>query len=196
MKTASMKEPWPSNKRGQCLVAAMVALILGATSGCMQVGSDAQALRDGALSSLRAGCDQQFELGVGFVTLGAARMALQAADLDPEVRLVLDAVRGLEVGIYRCAAKDPALRSATLMQNADAAMQPRGWERMITVLQKRELVLVYVPTNMSSSKDVKVCLLTHKEGDLVLVSARSNLEPLLSLAARQTNRAGLEAKAL
>jgi hypothetical protein len=196
MKTASMKKPRLIIKPGRSLVAAILVLILGTASGCMQVGRDAQALRDGALSSLRAGCDQQFELGVGFVSLTAARMALQAADLDPEVRLVLDAVRGLEVGIYRCAAKDPALRGATLMRNADAAMHPRGWERLITVLKNSELVLVYVPTQMSSSKDVKVCILTHKDGDLVLVSARSNLEPLLTLAARQANRAGMESKSM
>jgi hypothetical protein len=178
------------------MVLGALGLVLVGTSGCMRVGHDVQALRDGVLGSLSNSADQQFELGLGPLTLGAARWGLQKVDLDQDVRLVLNSVRGVEVGIYRYPKTKLTRSNQSLLANADAAMRPRGWERLVTVMRGGDSVLVYVPSMMRSSKDVRLCILTQKEGDLVLISARSNLEPLLALASRHANRMPPEQSAM
>lgn len=177
---------------GHCMALGIFALLLGLTPGCMRVSHDTQALRDAILGPEASCCDQQFELGLGTATLGAARLCLQGVEIEPDVRLLLDSVRGVELGIYRCGKKNFARGGTSTHTKADAVMRPRGWERLITAIHGRETVLVYIPSSMHSSKDVKVCIITHREAGLVLVSARSNLDPLLELASRRANQQAME----
>jgi len=164
---------------GPALVLALLAVSL---TGCLKVGSDAAALRNSLTKSDATAWDKQIEIGVGRLTLFAARAGLSFVDLPAEARTVLGAVHGAEVGIYRRHTRARGLDHSAMLSSADEAMSARGWDRLVTVANRHELIAVYVPDKAGMTREVRVCLAVVKEGELVLASARSDLEPLLALA--------------
>jgi hypothetical protein len=184
-----------SEKRGWAPhLAHFLAAILAVTSlsGCLRMSSDAQALRDSVMNHAQGQWEERFSLGVGPVTLGLARLGLRWVDLDPEARLAVDSIKGADVGVYHCSQRQAASSFARVLEDADRVMRPRGWERIVTVQHRQELVMIYLPAQIQSVREVKICGLTQQGGDLVVASARSKLEPLLELAARQTNKMSRE----
>jgi hypothetical protein len=130
------------------------------------------------------------ELNVGGGTLGLARAGLAFLDLPAEARAVLSAVRGGEVGVYQLVKGN--LDRAGLLNSADHDMSARGWERVVGVVNARELVAVYLPSDLHSGRDVRLCVMVLDGEDLVVVAARGNLEPLLELARSQSQWPALE----
>jgi hypothetical protein len=159
-----------------------LALLAIGLTGCFKVSSDAQALRDSMMKSVSGEWDEEIEIGVGAFTLNLARAGLAFADLDPEVRTVLNAVRGAEVGVYRLQKARRKLDHAGMLANADKAMDTRGWDRVVGVMNRRELVAVYVPKEIRSARNVKACVVVLNGREMVVASARSNLEPLMEMA--------------
>jgi hypothetical protein len=162
--------------------ALMVALLSVGLTGCFRVGSDAQALRDSVMKSTSGNWDEEIEIGVGALTLGLARAGLSFVDVDPEARTVLDAVRGAEVGVYKLRSGRKTMNRSAILAAADKAMDARGWDRVVGVMDGREFVAVFVPKKLSSPRNFKVCVLVLNGGEMVVASARSNLEPLMELA--------------
>jgi hypothetical protein len=150
------------------------------------MNSDAGALRDSVMKSSTAEWEQDIELGVGPITFYLARAALAVAELDPDARTALNAVRAVEVGVYRPRGGLKQLHSAAVLRSADNAMARRGWERIVGVIRQRELVAIYAPRQVRSARDMKVCLVALNGEELVVASARSNLEPLAAMAFRRT----------
>jgi hypothetical protein len=68
---------------------------------------------------------------------------------------------------------------------ADKCMRQRGWERIVGVAQGRQFVAVYMPRNLRTAKRMECCVAVLNERDLVVASARANLEPLLELATQR-----------
>ena len=99
----------------------------------------------------------------------------------------MHAVRSAEVGVYKLRSGHQQLNLAAMLSAADKTMAGRGWDRVVGVMDRRELVAVYVPAQVRSTRNVKVCLVTVNGEELVVASARSNLEPLMALT---WNRAG------
>jgi len=159
-----------------------LALICIGSTGCFKINSDARTLRDSVTKSSRARWDEEIEIGVGAITLNLARLGLSFVDLDPEARTMLSAVRGADVGVYRTHSEPGLKEFAAMLADADQAMARRGWDRLVTVSEARELVAVYVPANVRSPSNVKICLVALNGRELVVASARSNLEPLMELA--------------
>jgi hypothetical protein len=159
-----------------------LALFCVSSTGCFKMSNDARALRDSVTRSAGAEWNEEIEIGVGALTLNLARFGLSFVDLDPEARTVLSAARSADVGVYRTRTEPKQKDFALMLANADHAMIARGWDRMVTVMEPRELVAVYVPGNIRSTRDVRVCLVVLNGGELVVASARSNLEPLLEMA--------------
>jgi len=170
----------PQNSMSHMAVA--LALLSVGLTGCFRVSSDVGALRDSVMKSAAAEWDQQIEFGVGAITLNLARAGLAFVSLDPEARAALDAVRGAEVGIYKLRDGHGRLKHGALLSAADKAMAGRGWDRVVGVANRHELVAIYVPRDVRSARKVKVCLLTLNHEELVVASARSNLEPLMEIA--------------
>jgi hypothetical protein len=134
------------------------------------------------MKSAGAEWDAQIEIGVGAFTLGAARAGLAWVDLEPEARTALHAVRSADVGVYKRHGARAPLKPGAIFSAADKAMGSRGWERIVGVSNQRELVAIYVPSKAASARNVKFCLVTVTGEELVVASARSNLEPVLELA--------------
>jgi hypothetical protein len=161
---------------------ALLALSCLCLTGCFRVSSDLRALRDGLMKPASADWEENIEVGVGALTLGVARAGLSFVDLPPEARAALDAARGAEVGVYRLHNNGKRVNRAAMLAQADKAMDKAGWDRMVTVMNDHELVVIYVPDTMGSIRNIKVCVVVFDGQQLVLASARSNVEPLLNLA--------------
>jgi len=168
-------------------IAALLALAAGCllSSGCLRMGGEMRELRDAVLASLDGDVDydKEIELSLGPVSLGLARTAVRFAhDLPDEARMGLQAVRRAEVGVYTLRG-NPSNRWA-VVTSASEALERRGWERAVTVLDGSDTVLVFVPRDLESRKQIDVCVVVLDDADFVVAKARLAPEPLGSLIAR------------
>jgi hypothetical protein len=134
------------------------------------------------MNSAKAEWDEQIEIGVGAITLNLARAVVAFTDVEPEARTALRAVRGAEVGVYHRRDSRRKLDRAAMLRAADKAMEARGWDRVVGVIEQHAFVAVYVPNDLRSTRNVKACVVSLDDRELVVASARSNLEPLMELA--------------
>ena len=67
-------------------------------------------------------------------------------------------------------------------------MTKRGWQRVVGVVEERQLVAVYMPQRGVSERRMKCCVAVLNDRDLVVVSARGNLEPLLAIARQHMDK--------
>ncbi len=169
------------------LIACAVGLVTIGLTGCFKVSSDVGALRDSVMNAAHAQREERIEIGVGPLTLNLARAGLAFVDLEPEARTALQAVRSAEVGVYKLRNGRRQLNHAAMLCAADETMAGRGWDRAVAVMNRHELVAIYVPAKVRSTRNVKVCLLTLSGRELIVASARSNLEPLMELAWNRAN---------
>ena len=165
-----------------------VALVSISLTGCFKVSTDVGALRDCVMKGAPAEWEEEIEIGFGPLTLNLARAGLAFVDLEPEARSALHAVRSAEVGVYKLRSGHQQLNLAAMLSAADKTMAGRGWDRVVGVMDRRELVAIYVPAQVRSTRNVRVCLLTVDGQELVVASARSNLEPLMALAWKRAGR--------
>jgi hypothetical protein len=167
------------------LFAALILSIATLAVGVVRsfgLGPDSAALRDGLMKSRAASWSRQVEVGVGSLPVTLARSALNFVPLEPEVRSALQSFRGGEVGVYQRHNTNTRVDQSKLLEAADRTMSRRGWDRIVGVGSPGELVAVYVPHDLKSPRNVRVCVVVADREQLVIVSARSNLEPILQLA--------------
>ncbi len=160
-------------------IAASFLLLLTAT-GCFRVSSDTAALRDAALGAGFSRTEEKIEFGAGFFTVGLARFASKYVDLPDEARTALGSLRQAECAVYEVHQRRDSL--ASVLQEADHAMEDRGCERLAAVIQEHQLVAIYIPREMNSAKDVKVSVLVLNGKQLVCATARANASDLFQLA--------------
>jgi hypothetical protein len=151
----------------------------------LHVSRDAGALRNSVLRSGGAEWDKTIEIRTGPVLWGLARAGLAFVDMPAEARTALRAVHGAEVGVYRLREGARRPQYAAMLVETDQTMKARGWTRLVGVVDRDELVAAYLPEQELSARDLKICLVVLNRQDMVVVSARSDLEPLLELALRQ-----------
>jgi hypothetical protein len=162
---------------------AVLALLLVTATGCFRVSSETRALRDAALDNGAKGADEKIELALGRLTFAAANFGLgfvQTDEIPPEARLVLNSVKGAEVSVYKLRGFSGDL--SAIMNAADKALDKRGCERLVGVINDKTLVAVYVPKKMRSPKDIKFSVLVLNEHDLVCASARGDVQTLMDVA--------------
>jgi hypothetical protein len=79
----------------------------------------------------------------------------------------------------------PPPERAAMLAAADSAMTARGWERVVGVMDGKELVAIYLPGEKVSVHRLQCCVLVFDGKEMVLVSVRGNPEPLLIYALKQ-----------
>ena len=92
------------------------------------------------------------------------------------------------MGVYKLRGGHSQRSHAAMLSAADKAMAERGWDRVVGVMNPREMVAIYLPAKAHSPRNVKVCLVVMNGKELVVASARSNLEPLMEMAGRLADR--------
>jgi hypothetical protein len=156
------------------------SLLIVTTTGCFRVSSETQALRDAALDSGFARADEKIEFGIGFFTVGLAKLASRYIDIPPEARTALSSLKQAECAVYEVHQRRDSL--ASVLREADKAMESRGCERLVGLIQDRQLVAVYVPRDMKSAHDVKASILILNGKQLVCATARADARDLVQLA--------------
>jgi hypothetical protein len=155
-----------------------VALAIGIAS-YFRLSSDTRALRSGLIKASGAEWRQQFAFNVGGLTCGAVRSGLSFVNLNQEARAAAQTVRGVEVSILRLSSGERPPDRATMLGAADSAMNRRGWDRVVAVLDGDDMVAVYVSSKTTSCSRIECCVVVFDGEQMILASARANLQPLL-----------------
>jgi hypothetical protein len=158
--------------------------VLGVAS-YFRLSSDTRALRRSVMSSVAGQWDTRIAVRIGWLTTRLVRSCSQFIQLPPEPRAAMDAIRGVEVGVYELRNQPQTSDYSAVLAAADKTMMLRGWDRVVGVLEGEQCVAVYVPRKRFSPKRATCCVVVLSERNLVLVSARGNLEPLLDLASKR-----------
>jgi hypothetical protein len=116
--------------------------------------------------------------------MGLARAVVAVADveLEPEAQAALRAIRAAGVSIYQLERAAKAGYQANLLPDLDQTMNQRGFDRVVTVLDRHETVALYVSRPGRSSTDLGVCVLVLDGRELVVISGRADPQPLIELA--------------
>ena len=61
-------------------------------------------------------------------------------------------------------------------------MADRHWDRTVTVIGRDEMVMVFSPAEKENSSNIGAFVFVLNGRDLVLVSGRGNLDPIVELA--------------
>jgi hypothetical protein len=172
----------------RCILAVLLLLpvvIAVEVVSCFHLSSDTSTLRNSLIQSSGVEWRQRIALHAGGLTLSAVRAGLSFVKLDAGARTALQTVRGAEVGVYQLPSGAKSPDRAAMLASADAAMTARGWDRMVGVMDSSDLVAVYLPVKIASARRMKCCLMVFDGQEMVVVSARANLEPLLKYALTQ-----------
>ena len=147
----------------------------------LHVGPEVAALRDSVAPGVATGWHKQVEVSVGRLPLWLARAGLHFAPVQAEARLALRAAKGADVAVYERPADGAPTDRVAVLQRADEAMSYLGWQRAVGVVEQDQLVAVYVPRHQDSTHELTACVLVLDRQNLVVASARTDLEPLLEL---------------
>ena len=162
------------------LSAIMAAGLLIVTTGCFRVSSDTQALRDVALKLQTAEAEEKIELGVGLFTVGLAKLGARFVELPPEVRGILGSVDGLECSVYELRGGESNF--SEVLSQADESMEKRGLERVVGVMERDQLIAVYVPRKLKSHREMSISVMVLTKRELICATARGDLESVMQLA--------------
>ena len=163
----------------------LLVLLVAGVASFFYLGSDARALRNGLMKSSGVEWRQRIALNAGHFTLGAVRAGLSCVKLDPGARAALQSVRTAGVGVYQLSGGTKGPDRAAMLATADSTMTARGWERVVGVLDGKDLVAIYLPGKNVSVHRLKCCVLVFDGKEMVLVSVQGNPEPLLTYALAQ-----------
>jgi hypothetical protein len=159
-------------------MAAMAALLC--TTGCFRVSSETRALRDVGLEFGAEGADEKIELGVGFFTVGLAKLGTRFVEMPPEARSILGSVKGVECSVYEISGRTQDL--AEVLTRADEAMDKQGCERVVGVVDEEQLVAVYVPRGVHSHRKMSMSVMVLTQRELICATARGDLESVVQMA--------------
>ena len=159
-----------------------LGLLAAGAGSCFLLSPEGRTLRDRVIPAVSATCDQAIEVHARPFLVSLCRPLLNWIEMDPEARTAMRALRGAEVGVYQLSRQaQPTAQTATL-RAADQVMTERGWTRVVGVQKPHSLVAVYAPATPRSPRNLKLRVLVLHEKQLVLVSARGDLEALVELA--------------
>jgi len=167
-------------------VVVLGAIGLGVAS-YFHLSSDTRALRKGLMTASGVAWRQRIGLNVGSATLGVVRAGLAFAPLDARARAAVQAVHGVEVGIYKLTTGSKPPNRTAMFAVADKVLNARGWERVVGVMEGDQLVSVFVRGEAISARDVKCLVLVFDGRQLVVVSGRADVEPLVECLRNQSD---------
>jgi len=153
-----------------------------AVTHLLRMGGDAEALCDQVMKASGVEWHTTVQVHAGSLMVGLAKLGLSFVEVPDEARPFLLSLHAVEVGVYQRKNKTTPKEQSTALAAAEAAMAARGWERLAGVVDGHAAVAVYLPSGPLSENDVNVCVMVLEKRQMVVVSARADLEPLLTLA--------------
>jgi hypothetical protein len=127
------------------------------------------------------------------VVVSLARFGLSFVDdIDDEARLAMESVHGGQVGVYQLPQPVSRANKIRIMNRVDAALSKNSWSRVVAVVERDEMVLVYAPDDLDDPGDLEVLTLILGNNELVLVSAKGDLRPVYQIAQSHFDEASKE----
>ena len=123
----------------------------------------------------------QFSIGPGILSLGRVA-TLWVDDIPAEARQALTALQNVSVGIYRLDRSGDRQDRRGMLASADAKLGAKGWERIVTVSEHDDLVLIYTPVGWEETEDIEVCVAVCDGSELIVISATARMAPLIEIA--------------
>jgi len=146
----------------------------------LHISGDTRALRNAAIHGDGAQWNKQIELNVGALPFWLARCVLPFTHAPAEAEQALSAIRSAEVSIHELRESHPD--RARILREADESMRKRGWDRVVGVLERDTAVAIYVIPEGGRGADVKVSVLVLEGKQMVAVTGRARLQPVMELA--------------
>ena len=148
---------------------------------------DARELRDAVTGSFAIdtghGWSRLVEVRAGGCLLGLARLVAGCTDLPVEARQALRAARSASVGVYQNHGGSIAKMRERMSRLAGTVhVAGRDWTRLVSVRQSDASVIVLTPAGVDLEDELlELCVVVLAEGELVVVSAEIDLEPIREL---------------
>lgn len=164
-------------------------LLLGlAAVSYLTLDRDVRVLRKHVMAATDSGWDTKAQFSVGRFTLGAIGQGLRFVHHKDiaDARLALSAVKHASVGVYERTSGRTDWSSEELFVKADRAMQQRGWTRLVGVVDKQEMVLVYVQDDLDENEPIDICVAVVSGKKMVVASTTIDAEALGELVAKHT----------
>ena len=99
----------------------------------------------------------------------------------------MEAIHSGQVGVYELTKTPERELSPKLIAMADHRLGLKGWNRVATVLEASQMVLVYtLDDSNSTGKRIDAFVIVIDDRNLVTVSARGYAKPLMELAIPST----------
>lgn len=144
------------------------------------------------LDSLGVSTCTEVEVRVPTLLFTTARIASRFVDVEREVKSGLRVVRSAQVGVYELE-REPGRKSVIeMMRAADQRMAELGWDRIVQVVDDQETVLVYGAPTGNHVDEMAACAVVLAEHELVIITARGRLEPIVDLACRELRKGKLD----
>jgi hypothetical protein len=151
----------------------------------LHVSGDTRMLRNTVIHGDGATWQKQVELNVGFLPLWVARCVLPFTPAPPEAQQAFSAIRSVEVSLHELRASAPD--RARIIREADEKMRKRGWDRVVGVVDRETAVAVYAQPESGRGGNIKVSVLVLDGKQMVAVTGRAKLEPIMELAMSKAN---------
>lgn len=161
------------------------ALVAFAIYRTVTVGTVLRSARNAVLRDAHLRFTHRIEATARPWLVNAARFGLGFAPLDPDARLAIQSIRGAEVGVYELTANPDESERRNLFGQVDKRLEERGWTRTVAVYDRDEMVMVYTPQKEVSASKVEAFVFVLNDRQLVMVSGKGNLEPIVELVNRK-----------
>lgn len=158
-----------------------------AAYGVVHLDRSASALRSELIAATGGNWQSRVQLTVGPGLVSTVRAGLALAhDVPAEAREALGALHSASVGVYLRKAREGGLHlPAKFWSATDRIMARRGWTRVVRVVDRDSLVLVYVPAGRAGRQPSRACVAVCNGQDLVVVTARFSPDRLGRFLARE-----------
>ena len=172
---------------GICMTPFVILAVMAAS--ILTLNRDASVLRRHVMAATDDGWTTKVQLDLGRITLGTVRTCLSFVHHHKDIedaKQALAAVRHASVGVYERIPGRADWSRQQLLAETDAAMQKRGWTRLVGVADQKDTVLIYVPQDFDPAGPVEICLAVVSDKELVIVSTGVDATALAELVARHS----------
>lgn len=186
MSTPSRHRVWPWILAVLFAICLLPVVVVATHIG---LSREAKVLRDELKTATGSTWSTRVQLSSGPLLIPAVRAVVSFCNVDEEARHALAAVRSASVGVYELdeAGESGGLGSA--LESLDARMNRRGWERLVTVIDNNENVVVYAKSGDNWNGKMQICVGVVTGKELVVVSATVRPEALMPVIDKHLQQA-------
>lgn len=160
------------------MIPTTVVLLVGVLIfSTLRLHGEAADLRRRLVDDVPGRWEKRVEVHAGRFATWMARRALGFVDVPKEARRAVQGLKWAEVGVYESAHKK-APSSVDMLHSSDHAMEGRGWDRIVTVMEKDQFVAIYVPRDEDRPSRARVAVVVAQGPQLVLACGAGDLEPI------------------